>query len=72
MYKTADEAIYNERIEVARRGFIDFDGKNCEDFDIECAGWDGVSRRCECGNRRVSWVAKQAPDGTFTAHGEAY
>lgn len=29
----------------------DFDGKNCD----ECPGWDGSSRRCECGNRRVSW-----------------
>jgi len=25
---------------------------NCEN----CGGWDGVSRRCECGNRRVSWT----------------
>jgi len=24
---------------------------NCEG----CGGWDGSSRRCECGNRRVSW-----------------
>lgn len=23
----------------------------------ECAGWDGRSRRCECGNRRVDWVS---------------
>jgi Ser-tRNA(Ala) deacylase AlaX len=34
-------------------GFFSFNGQNCEN---ECAGWDGVSRRCECGNRRVFWV----------------
>jgi hypothetical protein len=25
---------------------------NCDD----CDGWDGVSRRCSCGNRRVYWI----------------
>ena len=37
--------------------FIEFDGWNCNDGfqDVECAGWDGRSRRCNCGNRRVSW-----------------
>ena len=32
--------------------FIDFSGQNCED---ECAGWNPQDRRCQCGNRRVSW-----------------
>lgn len=33
-------------------GYIAFNGDdNCED----CRGWDGKDRRCECGNRRVSW-----------------
>ena len=44
--------------EVARlcrmSGYHSFEGQNCE---RECAGWDGRSRRCECGNRRVSWEA---------------
>lgn len=31
---------------------ISFSG---DDYCEECAGWDGVSRRCECGNRRVYW-----------------
>ena len=31
----------------------DFDGQNC---DGPCRGWDGESRRCDCGNRRVCWV----------------
>lgn len=26
---------------------------NCE----SCHGWDGISHRCSCGNRRVSWVS---------------
>lgn len=35
---------------------FDFDGQNCNDIeDNYCGGWDGVSRRCECGNRRVYW-----------------
>lgn len=25
----------------------------------ECDGWDGESRRCECGNRRVGWNSEQ-------------
>jgi hypothetical protein len=33
-------------------GFIEFDGANC---DGPCAGWDGESRRCDCGNRLVAW-----------------
>lgn len=33
-------------------GDILFSGQNCDD----CAGWDGLSRRCNCGNRRVSWT----------------
>lgn len=30
----------------------EFNGQNCE----ECDGWDGIGRRCECGNRRVEWI----------------
>lgn len=32
-------------------GFIEIDDANCED----CSGWDGLERRCDCGNRRVYW-----------------
>lgn len=41
--------------------FVDFDGWNCHDLGEdwndgkECRGWDGQDRRCDCGNRRVSW-----------------
>ena len=41
-------------------GDIEFEGMNCNDWigedEEECTGWDGLSRRCECGNRRVSWI----------------
>jgi len=53
----ANDIAYN--IEVKRREmeigdeYIDFDGQNCED---ECNGWNPKDRRCECGNRRVSWT----------------
>ncbi len=40
----------NENADIAR--YISFSGQNCED---ECAGWNPQDRRCECGNRRVSW-----------------
>ncbi len=35
-----------------------FSGQTCEE---PCRGWDGESSRCDCGNRRVSWMI----DGTF-------
>lgn len=41
---------------------VEFDGQNCDDAaypgDAPCLGWDGYSRRCSCGNRRVSWVVE--------------
>lgn len=40
--------------------WFEFDGQNCEE---PCLGWDGHERRCECGNRRVSWVLTD--DGTY-------
>lgn len=56
-------------------GFIPFDGQNCFHYG-DCAGWDGVSLRCECGNRRVMWVPRygavkdsQNPDDYYA---EAY
>ena len=42
--------------EIARRtadqAWHDFDGGTCEG---PCAGWDGRSRQCDCGNNRVCW-----------------
>ena len=51
--ETANEIAFEE--ECARQkedAPLEFSGDdNCEG----CAGWDGESRRCECGNRRVGW-----------------
>lgn len=55
---TDDE--YDAAIKKAMPGedeFIRFDGDEC--CGDSCRGWDGVSRRCECGNRRVGWSVDQ-------------
>lgn len=52
--------------------FVEFVGWNCHDLDEPydaCRGWDGIERRCDCGNRRVSWVID---DDAEYAYGEAY
>lgn len=71
-YATAEEAI-KAGIE---DGVDDFEGMNCNDYledgDDECGGWDGESRRCYCGNRRVSWETGQYDNGKFYAYGVAY
>lgn len=41
-----------EQIDLLDGGYTEFDGSEyCED----CSGWDGISRRCQCDNRRVDW-----------------
>ena len=75
-YKTADEAEAAAIKYAEENLLIDFDGMNCNDYldedAVECGGWDGVSRRCECDNRRVSWNIEKNPDGTFYAVARAY
>lgn len=49
-------------------GLVSFEGQNCtvdylDEGAVECGGWDGVSRRCECGNRRVSWEVYRDDSG---------
>lgn len=57
-------------------GFFDFYGHNCNsggytrynggsDSDDDCPGWDGESRRCDCGNRRVSWEYDEENDRIY-------
>jgi len=61
---------------VEENGVDSFDGMNCNDYlgfgDEECEGWDGESRRCYCGNRRVELLTSQDSDGKWTAYGSAY
>lgn len=54
----------------------EFEGMNCNDYldedQDECTGWDGESRRCDCGNRRVDWLAEQTTSGKWYAYAYAY
>jgi hypothetical protein len=69
-YNTAEEAILAGKV----NGVDEFEGMNCNDYDegTFCSGWDGESRRCDCGNRRVSWETGQYDNGKFYAYGVAY
>ena len=55
-------------------GLVSFEGQNCNDWleGESCGGWDGVSRRCECGNRRVSWEFSRLVDGELIADAVAW
>ena len=70
--KLAYEEEKTRRItDVAESGnLMDFNGQNCE----ECDGWDGISRRCDCGNRRVGWDWYECDDSFLEPfiYGEAY
>lgn len=66
---TANEVKFQELVEESKKdgGPFNFNGQNCDD----CDGWNGNDRRCNCGNRRVSW----SYDGDFEdmyIYGEAY
>lgn len=51
-------------------GFIGFDGQNC---DEPCDGWNPQNRRCQCGNRRVSWTYGYYSDfKNMSIYAEAY
>jgi len=62
-FKTREEALVAANAEgeelMKNDNYVEFEGMNCndylDDFSIECEGWDGASRRCDCGHRRVSW-----------------
>lgn len=56
--------LMKEAIEQMSGEHIEFNGMNCYDLDDnECKGWDGLSTRCDCGNRRVYWCLSD--DGTY-------
>ena len=75
MTKKTDDEILEELVQEKFQEDIwfDFDGHNCHDLDEEesrnCEGWDGVDRRCQCGNRRVAWVLS---DDKSYVYAEAY
>ena len=48
-----DDNVTNAEKEIV---WHDFAGQNC---DGPCRGWDGIDRRCDCGNRRVCWADKE-------------
>jgi hypothetical protein len=53
----ADRIAFELAVEEKQKSkeYFDFDGH--EDCSDSCQGWDGSSRRCECGNFRVDWEA---------------
>lgn len=70
--QVAEDMAFNKEVEKRIKdnsgGYFEFNGQNC---DGPCRGWDGVSHRCDCGNRRVYWQS----DGGFKdiyIYGEAY
>ena len=57
----ADEVAFDCMIEqeLTKGGWFKFSGDDaCED----CKGWDGVSHRCNCGNRRMCWTVLEDTD----------
>jgi len=50
----ANAVVWDLEVEkrISEGKLISFGG---DDECIDCGGWDGESRRCQCGNRRVSW-----------------
>jgi hypothetical protein len=76
-YDTAEQAEDAAKAYAEANGGVDtFDGMNCNDYleegQVECSGWDGFDRRCDCGNRRVYWEIEKTSDGKFYAVARAY
>jgi hypothetical protein len=75
-YATPEEAEAAARKYAEENGPIIFDGMNCNDYkdedEVECDGWDGDDRRCNCGNRRVYWEIEKTIEGRFYAEARAY
>ena len=75
-YNTPDQAVTAAMKYAAEEVFVEFVGMICndnlDDDDVECCGWDGKSRRCECGNHRVDWNIEKKSEGNFYAIAHAY
>jgi len=69
----ADDLAFQEEVkkrnEAIGFSYIGFSGQNCED---ECAGWNPQDRRCECGNRRVSWTNEYSDFRNMEIYAEAW
>ena len=59
------EQLIKEKLESADE--FSFNGENC---DEDC-GWDGIDRRCFCGNRRVCWEY-EGDFNNMSVYAEAY
>ena len=68
---TREEAI-EEEIKNSGGHYSEFYGMNCNDYDDICTGWTVGERRCDCGNRRVTWESHQFKDGSWHVFPEAY
>lgn len=71
LFLTAELAIEAAEIKAASAAenleYYDFDGDEyCNDGNGDCS-WDGISRRCACSNRRVTWEADDLlqTDGSY-------
>lgn len=73
-YDTPEEAFAAAMKYVKQNGgTIEIDVMNCNDYlEDNQDGWDGDDRRCECGNRRVSWDIEKNLKGKFYAVARAY
>jgi hypothetical protein len=57
-----EKYLREKRAEYVGGGYLPVYGNMwCED----CAGWDGESHRCECGNRRMCWTDDSDDDNMF-------
>jgi hypothetical protein len=75
-HDTEEQALVAAEAYAEKVGHVEFEGMNCNDWldddAPECEGWDGIDRRCDCGNRRVNWMTSQLPNGKWTAYAVAY
>lgn len=74
-HDTEEQALVAAEAYAERAGYVEFEGMNCNDWldddQMECEGWDGIDRRCDCGNRRVGWLTEHLPNGKWTAYAVA-
>jgi hypothetical protein len=49
--------------------WFDLEEEDAASCDSGCWGWNGHSRRCDCGNRRVQWSYTGSYDNDMTVFG---